>query len=112
MKKPQPAVASCIRCGCTSHVVREMLRTLSRMRRTTLVDAYWQLFSELAIELYGDEMRMFEHPGSDAPPALVLSESRRADLRTWLTNYPQFAFSLIVGLAEDDENAAWGLAYG
>ena len=96
-----------------AEIVREILRTLSRMRETILANAYWRLFSELAIELYGEgEMHMYAHRGEGGPTLAALSESRRDDLRNWLATSPQYAFSLVVGIATDDENAAWGFAYG
>jgi len=94
-------------------LVREILRTLSRMRETPLIKAYWRIFSELAIELYGQtEMHVFAYTGSSELAKSVLGEARRGELREWLANYPQYAFSFVVGLAIDDENAAWGFAYG
>lgn len=94
-------------------LVKEMLRTLSRMRESDLANAYWRLYSELAIELYGEgEMHAFAHCSDGKPVPVVFSETRRGELRNWLANYPQYAFSLVVGIAMGDENAAWGFAYG
>ena len=93
-------------------LVREMLRTLSRMPVNPRTDLYWRLFSTLAVELYGSQMHPFVHPRHQELHLLTVDANRRNDLRGWLADAPQFAFSLLVGLMSEDDEMAWGLAYG
>ena len=97
------------------NLVREILRTLWRMPQTPLVDAYWHAISDLAVELYGYPAMhdfIYSKPRGDGDSRTDLIKSRSNELKKWLSDWPQYIMSMMVGLALNDENMAWALAYG
>ena len=93
-------------------VVREICRTLVRLKQTELVSRYRIVIIGIAKTTYRNEFDA-DYPELIAEPVESnLSPSQIEDLSKWIKEYPWFVFSLVVGLATGDENLAWGLAYG
>jgi len=92
----------------------ELLRTLSRLPPTPLIERYGRAIAaiqqEVGLSPTGLRSIMLCAP-ADADLAAI-GTHRCAELRKWVTKYPWYAFSLVIGLAQNDENLAWGLAYG
>jgi uncharacterized protein (DUF2252 family) len=97
-------------------LVREILRTLGRMRQTSLVQTYWQVISEISVEIYDRcdlSMFLYDEKKDWKTSKSPVSEAQVRELRHWLTCSPQYVFSFVVGLAQDArEDVAWGMAYG
>ena len=93
---------------------RELLRTLERLPPTPLVERYSRAIAaiqqEVGVRDLVRQATMLRTP-ADADLAAI-GAHRCAELRNWVTKYPWYAFSLVIGLAQNDENLAWGLAYG
>jgi hypothetical protein len=97
---------------CKVDVVREILRTLGRIERTPLVEAYWRAISSIVVDLYDAyEVHPFAYDGASEGSTPMI-ESRRGELKHWLDSDPQYVFSLVVGLATGSEDFAWAMAYG
>jgi len=95
-----------------SEVVREILRTLNRMEKTELITKYNSLISCLAISIYGKDIDCGDDLSFDENDIYFLSSNQLNELKNWLSHFPWYVSSMLVGLAKDDENMAWDLAYG
>lgn len=93
----------------------ELLRTLAKLNVTPTTAKYKVYIAECVSSNYQVRSSLVAWCKEGADGGHVageLTHDQKGQIEQWVKNYPWYLFSLVTGLATDDEGFAWGLAFG